>query len=191
MMQRPNLAGQPFLDTRPVVLASAALGVAALVLTAISVSEFVTVRVAERGHAQRLEQLRSKRTQLAAEVEAENRALAAVPWKKLGLETGAMGGVLEGRRLSWSALLADLERVVPWDVRLVSVTPNVSEGGAVGIGLDGYAMSREGWLRLLGRLFADRSFSDPLPQSEEAPDETNGLGYRIRVRATYWPGGRK
>lgn len=189
-MNRPNLASQPFLDTRPVILAAAALSLAALALTAVSVSEFVTVRTTERGHAQRLEELRAKRATLVAEVEAKNRELAAVPWKKLNSETGAMGAVLKGRRLSWSALLSDLERVVPWDVRLVSVAPAIGEDGTVALGLDGIAMSRDGWLRLLARLFTDRSFSEPLPQSEEAPGENNALGYRIRLRARYWPGGR-
>ena len=94
------------------------------------------------------------------------------------------------RKLVWSQLLADLERVVPWDIRLVSITPSVAKDGSVQIGLDGVATGRDAWLKLLAVLFADPKFSDPLPRSEEAPSASNGQGYRFSLTVRYWPEGR-
>jgi hypothetical protein len=98
--------------------------------------------------------------------------------------------VVARHKLVWSQLLADLERVVPWDIRLVQITPTVDKTGAIQVGLRGLATGREAWLRLLAVLFADSTFSDPLPRSEEAPSATNSRGYLFELSVRYWPGGR-
>jgi hypothetical protein len=189
-MRRPNLSTHPFLDVRPVWVAGGALAVAALVLTGVSVGELVRERRTEKDAVTKLGQLQAKRTELTAKVEADNRQLAAVSWKKLQLETQSLQDVVARRKLVWSQLLADLERVVPWDIRLVSITPTVSKEGEVRVAISGVATGREAWLKLLAVLFTDRSFSEPLPSAEEAPSASNSLGYKFQLTLRYWPGGQ-
>jgi Tfp pilus assembly protein PilN len=189
-MRRPNLASSQFLDVRPVIVFGVSLALVALVLTGISLGEFVQARGKEKAYADALRRMDARRTELIGGVEAVNRRLAAVAWKKLQLETTAMEGVVAQRKLVWSQLLADLERVVPWDVRLLSINPSVDQNGSVVVVLNGVATGREAWLKLLAILFTDRKFSDPLPNAEEAPSATNGLGYRFQLTARYWPEGR-
>jgi Tfp pilus assembly protein PilN len=190
MMRRPNLSAHPFLDVRPVWVAGGALAVVALVLSTVSVAELVRERRTERAAAAKLTQLQARRTELTAKVEAANRKLAAVPWKKLQGETESLQGVVARRRLVWSQLLGDLERVVPWDIRLVSIAPTVGKEGEVRVAISGIATGREAWLKLLAVLFTDRSFSDPLPSSEDAPSASNSQGYKFVLAVNYWPGGR-
>jgi hypothetical protein len=190
MKQRPNLASHPFLDVRPVVVAGGALALAALLLTGISLGEFIRAQGRERSAARALAGLQARRAELLTKVEETNRKLTGVGWNRLKVETSAMQDVVARRKLVWSQLLADLERMTPWDVRLISITPVIERDDRVRVNLTGVAASREAWLRLVALLFVDPKFSEPLPSAEESPSTTNGQGYRFALSARYWPGGR-
>jgi Tfp pilus assembly protein PilN len=190
VIERPNLARRPFLDSRPVWVAGGVLAVIALVLTGVNLLEFVAAQGAERALEAEEQALRSRYAELAAAVQAADRRLAAVGWRRLEADAQTMQEVVARRRVAWSRLLVDLERVVPWDVRLVSVVPVIDDKGVVLVTLTGVATGRDAWLKLLGRCFADGNFSEPVPGSEEAPSAGNTLGYRFQLRVRYWPEGR-
>jgi Tfp pilus assembly protein PilN len=191
VMLRPNLAARPFLDTRPVVVASVALALLAVALTAVSAVEFASERGAETQVAEAVRRLQARRDALTAEVTALDRQLGRAPWKKLKAEAASMQQIVVRRRSIWGPLFADLERVLPWDARLTSIDPQIGEDGAISVGLSGIATGRPAWLKLLGRLFTDSHFSDPLPLSEEAPGQQNNVGFRFTLRVRYWPDGRQ
>jgi Tfp pilus assembly protein PilN len=188
-MLRPNLAREPLLDTRPVLAVSLALAAVAFVLTAVSLIDFLNARGREREQSERLSALRQEHQRLRAEVEAASRRLAAVGWKQLESEASSLGSVAAKRRLSWSQMLADLERVVPWNVRLTSINPGVDDKGLITLSLTGVAADRESWLQLIARCFADSCFSDPRPASEEAPIASGSQGYQFVLSVKYTPGG--
>ena len=189
-MDRPNLARRPLQDSRPVWLVGLLLAASAVVLTAVSLMELLSVRGEERAQAGRLVALQERGRRLRAEVGAANRRLSAVGWKALVSETSSLEGVVSRRQLSWTRLLGDLERVVPWDVRLVAVEPAVDPEGAITIRFQGIAIDRAAWLRLVARLFTDRSFSNPIPSSEESAASGGAPGYKFLISARYWPEGR-
>lgn len=190
MIERPNLAGRPFVDSRPVWVVGAALGAVALVLTTVNLAEFISTQGAERALEVEERALEARFAELQGSVRAADGRLAAVKWRQLEAEASTLQEVVARRRVAWSRLLVDLERVVPWDVRLVSVVPTVDDKGAIRVDLTGVATGREAWLKLLGRCFVDQSFSEPVPASEEAPSASNTLGYRFQLRVRYWPEGR-
>ncbi len=190
MTHRPNLASQPFANTRPVWVTAAALAVLAVLATTVSVVEYVGKHGQEQKAASRLTQLEARRAELALEVSSANAKLARVSWKALANETASLGQVVAHRSLSWTLMLGDLERVLPWNVRLVSISPVVDSEGQVRLALAGVATGREAWLDLLSRLLTDRSFSNPVPVSEEAPGATNSQGHRFQLTVRYWPEGR-
>ncbi len=189
-MRRPNLASRQFLDVRPVFVAGGVLALFALGLTAVSLGEFFQARGKERAYADALRRMESCRSELIAKVDETNRQMAAVGWTKLQAEAAAMQGVVARRKLVWSQLLADLERAIPWDVRLTNIAPSIDKDGSVLVSLNGMATGREAWLKLLAKLFTDPKFSDPMPNAEEAPSATNGLGYRFKLAVHYWLEGR-
>jgi type IV pilus assembly protein PilN len=189
-MSRLNLAARPFDDIRPVWVTAAALLIAAGTLTAVSLAEFVGAKGAEKAASEKLQNLLTRRAELSASVEKTNRELAKISWKKLDAETVSLKNVVARRKLVWSQLLADLERVMPWDVRLITIAPTVDPKGTIKVALTGLASGREAWLKLLATLFADRRFSDPLPQSEETAAATSGQGHRFQLVVDYWPEGR-
>lgn len=189
-MDRPNLARSPFHDSRPVLLVGSVLAVTAVLLTIVSLAELVSVRTEEHVLAGRLVELRERGRTLRSQVVTSNRRLSTVAWKALSSETSSLGGVVTRRQFSWTRLLRDLERVVPWDVRLVSVDPAIEADGRIRVGLQGIATDRGAWLRLIARLFTDGSFSDPLPSSEESSTSSGMPGYRFQIQVRYWPEGK-
>ena len=190
MSARLNLAARPFEQVRPVWVAAIGLLALGAGLTAVSLGEFVGAKGAEKAASQKLERLLAQRAQLSASVDKSNRELAKVGWKKLQAETASLRDVVGRRKLVWSQLLADLERVVPWNVRLTTITPTLDAKGGIKIALNGLASGRDAWLKLLATLFADPHFANPLPQSEESPTATSGQGDRFRLTVDYWPEGR-
>jgi len=189
-MRTPNLVREPLPNLRPLQVAVVLLSLLAFAATALSVVDLVGARRTEADLTARLAPLEQRRAELATTVATLDRELAGVKWEALGTEVRALNQVLATRRVVWTGLLADLERILPWDVRLVTISPAVDSGGEVILSLAGISTGRQGWLTLLARLFADGSFSDPVPLSEEAPGATNALGHRFQVRAKYWPEGK-
>ena len=189
-MKRPNLATSPFLDVRPVWVTGFALLAAALALSIASLLDFIAVRGRERAVAEAFRRVQARRAEVVRQVESEDKHLSAVAWKQLQDETSSVQGVVARRKLVWSVLLGDLERVVPWNVRLTHITPRVDKTGAIQVELEGLAVDREAWLKLVAILFTDSRFSDPLPKFEEAPSAGNGKGYRFELVVRYRPEGR-
>lgn len=189
-MRVPNLSSRPFLNRRPVVVASATLAAVALVLSALNVLDILNARTRERVAAQEIASLEAKRAEMTRAVADLNRTLGEVGWRRLGTETASLQEVVARRKLAWSRFLAELERVLPWNIRLLSISPQVEKDGSVTLKLKGLATDREAWLHFLAVLFADRSFSDPVPESEELPGLNSPLGLAFSLSVRYWPEGR-
>ena len=95
-----------------------------------------------------------------------------------------------------------LSRPLSVDVEMAQIVQDSSyifSAGALSFGIPvgpattiiaGVAADRSAWLRLLGRLFSDPRFSDPVPRSEESPGEQNAVGFKFTLVVRYWPGGR-
>jgi type IV pilus assembly protein PilN len=190
VIRRPNLASRPFLDTRPVTAVGVALAIVAIGLTTVSVADFLSERGEETQLAESVRELEARRATLLGEIATLDRQLARTPWKKLKAETASMQHLIVQGGSIWSTLFADLERVLPWDTRLLSIDPRSGETGEITVTLSGVAADRAAWLKLLGRLFTDSRFSDPIPRSEESPGERNAVGFTFVLSVRYWPEGR-
>lgn len=186
-MRRPNLASKPFLNTRPVWVVAATIWIAALGLTAYSLADFLSVRGQEKDAGARLQTLTEKAAELSRQAAQLNRELSQVNWKKLKLEVDSVAHAASQRQLRWGKLLSDLEAVLPWDVRLLTINPAVDATGTIAVTLEGVATSREAWLKFLSRLIEDPRFSNPIPRQEQAPGTGNSAGYAFSLTVTYTP----
>jgi hypothetical protein len=190
-MRRPNLARERFENSRPVWVLGGVLASLAIILSITTLIEVLGVRGVEHAQLKRMEQLRTQRQKLQQAVVVSNRELASVGWKKLQSEVDTLQDVVARRQLSWTRMLADLERVVPWDIRLVSINPGTEKEGTIRLQLQAVAVSRDAWLSLLARLFADSQFSDPVPEIEASPASSGQQGYTVGLTVRYWPEGRR
>ena len=187
-MIAPNLATRPFLNTRPVWLVTIVAAIIAVGLAVVNVVLYVksdrslAVQLAER------DRLVVEHRALEAEVREHLAALDKVPRASLTGRVEGLNIVLREHAFSWLGLLSDVERVIPWAVRVIHIAPSVSDD-KVGLSLLAVARNRESMLEFMANMIADPSFEEPLPRSEETPEESETGDYTFILGVTYLPGG--
>ena len=182
----PNLATRPFLNTRPVWLVTAVAGAVTLILLALNLHLFLVANRALVDESATRDALLERHQSLEAAVRNDVEALGKVPWRSLTRRVDATNLILREHSFSWLGMLDDIERVMPYDVRLTKITPSVGSEGAV-LSLALIAHNREAMLDLLDNLVADPKFSDPTPSTESTPEENTAAAYVMNLRVNYEP----
>lgn len=186
-MTLPNLASRPFLNTRPPMLLTIVAALLALIFLVLNVHRAVVSRGDLAEQYAQSEQLENECVKLRAEAREHLAALEEVPWGQLDGRVERINVILSEHAFSWLRLLDDVERVLPYQVRLTRIAPTIEED-KVELGLSVVAQSREAMLDFLDRLIADPAFSDPFPIAETLPDGDNSLvAYAYTMRVNYHP----
>jgi len=184
-----NLASKPRFNTRPVWVLTGAAVMIGLILTAVNIRLFLSSNQMLEEQIVRKDMLQLQRDALAGEFSVHAAVLEQVPWGSLGSRIELVNEVLAEHRFSWSDLLDHLAEVLPWQVRVVSVSPSLGDDGVVALGLEAISKDREGFLDLLDRMVADPYFDDPLPSRETWPEGGQSSEYLFKMRALYLPTG--
>ncbi len=183
-----NLASKPRFNTRPVWILTGAAVLIGLVLTAVNIRLFLSSNQTLEEQIVRRDMLQLRRDALGGEFSGHSAVLDQVPWQSLGARIELVNEVLAEHRFSWSDLLDHLAEVLPWQVRVVSVSPSLDDDG-VTLDLEAVSKDREGFLDLLDRMVADPYFDDPLPSRETWPEGGQSSEYLFRMRVVYLPEG--
>lgn len=166
-----NLASRPYRDRRAFSLAVVALSVLTLILMVNNIWTAVD-------YLSGTEDVRADMARLEAEI-ATVRAATAVDQKKLDAidrtdlnrRITYVNSQIAERAFSWSALLDDLERVLPEDVRITQLNPRVAPDGTVALSINLEAKRQEGIIQFLDRMLADPSFARAFPLSEQLRED--------------------
>ncbi len=125
-MQSINLARRPFVNRRPVFRLAILLWVAGAALTVYNLTQYL-------GHWQGKDEISGALDQVHAEVQREQTKLAALDQQLARVSLGNenihaefLNRLIAYRTFPWSTLFDDLEEVIPFDVRLHSVSPGVN-----------------------------------------------------------------
>jgi hypothetical protein len=180
-----NLASEPFRRDRPVLVGSAAL---AVVLSLLLIYQVVAI-VSERHQAAdiriAIDQQNSRLRAIAAQQATLNTTLrrpenAEVLERSLFLNT-----LIERKAISWTKIFADLEKVMPYNVRLVSVRlPEVDTNNQVLLDMVVGSKDVPPILELLKRLEGSAQFGPTTVQSSAPPSQTDPF-YRYHVTVSY------
>jgi Tfp pilus assembly protein PilN len=182
----PNLATRPFLNTRPVWLVAAVAGVMTLILLGLNLRLFLVANRALDNETAKRDVLLERHQVLEAAVRTDIDTLERVPWRSLRRRVDATNLVLREHSFSWLGMLDDIERVMPYDVRLTRISPSVG-AEEVTLSLALIARNRDAMLQLLDNLVADPRFSGPTPATESTPEESTTAEYVMSLRVTYHP----
>ncbi len=185
-MIAPNLASRPHLNTRPVWVVTAVAASIALIFAAVNTRVWLESSRSLEEKIVRYEQLRVEHQRLTAEVEEQAESLNRVPWRSLAARVNAVNTVIREHEFSWIGLLDDIERVLPYEVRLTKISPKV-DVDSVSLSLMAIGRTREALLDFLDALIQDPSFSEPTPSSEITPEES-GFGYVFNLTVAHNPG---
>jgi hypothetical protein len=151
-----NLARRPFRNER---LPALLFGVACVLLVALTVDHvFVAVRLLPgrtSALSHEVDQLEADLARLRSEAQAQRRPK---PDKATIARWMLVKELVDRRAFSWTTLLSRLESVLPPDVRLESITPELKEG-VLKLKIGAIARTAEEGLALVGKLEARNEFA--------------------------------
>jgi len=179
-----NLASDPFRRDRPMLVASAAVGIVLLVLLGFQISIIVRERHQAADIRVTINRLNAQLRTISGEQAKLNATLrrpenAEVLERSLFLNT-----LIDRKAISWSKIFADLEKVLPYNVRLVSVRlPEVDLQNEVLLDMVVGAEEVPPVLQLLRKLEASPQFGPAEVPSSSPPSQTDKIfKYRVSVR---------
>jgi Tfp pilus assembly protein PilN len=184
-MIAPNLASRPHLNTRPVWVVTGIAALLALGFAAANLQVWLSSSRELQEQLVREKQLRAEYQRLTVDVNERVDRLNKVPWRSLSGKVAAVNSVIHEHEFSWLGMLDDIERVLPYEVRLTKIAPKV-DVESVNLSLTAIGRTRDALLEFLDNLIADPVFSEPTPQSEITPEES-GLGYVLTLTVTHHP----
>jgi type IV pilus assembly protein PilN len=180
-----NLATEPFRRDRPMLAGAAAIGIVLSALLIFQVFTIVSehrqaadIRIAiDRENAQ-LRFIAEQQAKLNATLrKSEN---AEVLERSLFLNT-----LIDRKAISWTKIFADLEKVMPYNVRLVSVRlPAVNSNNQVLLDMVVGAKDVQPILELFKRLEGSPQFGNASVQTSTPPSQTDPF-YRYHVTVSY------
>ena len=185
-MNAPNLASRPFLNTRPVWVVTSIAILIALVFAVVNVRTWVHTTDVLAEQLALKERLEAERDAIETAARRDVAALDDVPWGSLRARVTQTNRVLREHRFSWLQLLDDIERVLPYDLRMIRIGPSVEQEG-VNLNMAFVARNREAMLDLIDAMIADPRFEDPLPRIEKTPEDSQGGSYNVTMTAVYNP----
>ncbi|HYZ86142.1 MAG TPA: hypothetical protein VE621_17155 [Bryobacteraceae bacterium] len=179
-----NLASEPFRRDRPLILGSWIAGA----LLSILLLMMVVLAVRERHQtAETRELIERSRRQLAA-IQAEQAKLDAQIRQPVNAEvldrSVFVNALLERKGLSWTRIFEDLEKVMPHNVRIISVRPQLNGPNDVLLDMVVGAQQGESVITLLMALESSPVFGTTTIHSTLPPSQTDPL-FRYRVSVTY------
>ena len=179
-----NLASQPFRRDRAFLVASGALGIALVLLLGF----LLTLNRVENG------QVADTRTAIAR-LEKQIRALSADQTRQQAvlrkpenaevLERSLfLNALLYRKGISWTRIFADLEKVVPYNVRIMAIRPSVVGPNQVLLDMTIGSETPVAVIDLLKNLESSPRFGAVYSHSLLPPTQTDKL-YRCRVSVNY------
>ena len=179
-----NLASEPF---RPVRSMLAVAGLAALLLTGL-LGFLIALSVSEKGQAAQTRQtiagLQSRLKTLSGQ-QAQLESVLRKPENAEVLDRSLfLNSLLYAKGISWTRLFDDLEKVLPYNVRLIQVRPQVNSLNQISLEMVVGADSSEPVIRNLTLLERSPQFGETLIHNRMPPTQSDPL-LRFRISVNY------
>lgn len=178
-----NLASRPFRDYRPVYAAVVIMALLTAFLALNNVDTFLRYRTETKTTRANIAKLEQQIADEQRRTESFAQRLRGIDLKLLASQTEFANAQLAERAFSWSELLDRLERVLPTDVRLLSVAPSFEKDGLVHLSMTCIAKTGEGLTATINRFNGDQHFANAFPASETV----NGTEYHFTLGVDYRP----
>lgn len=176
-----DFARQPFRDDRPVFLAAGLAFAAAAVLIVANVRLYEDFHREMEGTSQQIQFLEQRRDRAARQTSESRGALNNYRVSSLAVESRGLLRIIAERRFSWTGLLAKLERTLPADVRVTSLTPQFDESGETVLNIGLIGRDAESVVRTVAAFARDPAFDSVLLHSESSPERGVPEGRTFQV----------
>ncbi len=175
-----NLATKPFVELRPLLL-RLRLAMAMLAVLAVGLGLALHAYSAKASAVQAQSRAIEAQTAAYQQERQHNEARMRQPANAAVLERSRfLNAVFTRKSFSWTAVMMDLERVLPTGVQVTSIDPQISADGAVNIRLR-VSGDRDRAVQLVRNLETSARFVGPRLNGEAA-QQTNQLLQRTGVQ---------
>ena len=178
-----NLASQPFRRDRAMLAAS----IAVTLLLAGTLVALISLAMADRTQ---MADVRADISRLNARIRAVNTEQGRLDTVLRKAENAEvlersvfLNELLVRKGISWTRIFADLEKVLPHNVRIVQIHPSVDAQNRIMLDMQVASDSPEPVIELM-RKMAQPPFGKPEPKLQQGPTQAEPL-YRFRVSVEY------
>jgi type IV pilus assembly protein PilN len=180
-----NLATKPFVELRP-LYARLRLVMAALFLTAIALGVgFHFLSANARTNQAQMDALKAQTLDAQLERQANERRMREPQNQAILTRATFLNGLFAHKSFSWTAVMMDLERVLPAGVQVTSIEPSITPAGGVNIRLR-VTGDRDLSVDLVRNLEHSQRFLLPHLNNETA--QTKEAGREMQAAQTIAPG---
>lgn len=179
-----NLATRPMRRDRPILVASIAVGVLMVVCLVMLIGLAVTDQRSieeSRTAIARIGKQMAKTNALQSQVDAQMR----LPENASVLDRGVLYNTLIRRKaISWTRIFSDLEKVLPYNVRVVAIRPQLNAKNELSLDMVVAADKPEPVIDFIAKLEGADMFGD-VTQTAQTPPTQNSPYYQFRLTVTY------
>lgn len=177
-----NLASEPFRRDRASIVGATAVGGVLVVLLGILIYLAVIEKHATADTVATRDRMDRQDRQLTRELAQLNRTLQQPDTSEVLEQSVFLNELIRRKGVSWTQLFADLEKVLPPDVRLISIRPQINSNGRVNLDMQVGSAKGENVLALLVKLEGSPLFGETQVLNVLPPSQTEPLiRYRINV----------
>lgn len=179
-----NLASEPFRRDRPLIVGSIAVGL--LLMGTFIVFTLLALR--ERAHTAEARQTLAGLNEQLRALGADQAKLDSVLRQPQNAEvldrSEFVNSLLLRKGVSWTKIFQDLEKVVPHNIRIIQVRPQINPNNELLLDMIVGTQASENFVNLLMQLEASEVFGAVTPHSIQPPSQADPL-YRYRVSVRY------
>jgi type IV pilus assembly protein PilN len=181
-----NLASEPFRRDRPFVVACVAGATALGALLAYQVSIGLIERGERAGISEQVAQASGQLARLRGDTDKVNAEIRD-PRNAEAIDYAIfLNGLLMRKGISWTRIFSDLEQVMPHDVRLIAVRPQVNTDNQIVLDMTVGSQTPDPVVNMVMRLEASPLFGATAVKTWLPPSQAETL-YRYSVTANYGP----
>jgi Tfp pilus assembly protein PilN len=179
-----NLASEPMRHDRPILIASTAVGI----LLCATLAMLIGLGISD---SRNMEESRARIAGVQAQLAKITAAQAQVDAQMRLPENSSVLGrsvlfndLIRAKAVSWTKIFSDLETVLPHDVRIIAIRPQLNGRNQLSLDMTVAALTPDPVTGFLMKLESTDMFGDETVSAETPPTQ-NDPYYRYRLTVTY------
>lgn len=182
-----NLSSKPFYNFRFLLISIILIYVISIGFTIFSVSKLYGIFKLSEDSKIKIENLNKELKRVVQENANLKERIKPIDKEYLIQLADEINYIIQERNFSWSSLLEDMEKVLPEEVRLLTLATSTAEGGFLRVRIIGLSTKRDGMLQTIEALKADPSFKNVKPIHFQDEEKSSTLGKKFEIQFIYSP----
>lgn len=180
-MLRGNLSTRPFYNERLATIAIWGIAIVAIGLTVFNGVRLVTLARERQAATARIARDQAEAARLRTQDAADAQRIDRAVLDKIAASTREANGLIDQRTFSWTAFFGTLEKTLPFDARVVMVSPR-AERGNLRVAMTVVARSLQDVATFVDALRGTGAFYDVAAVEQQRRDDGT---YNATVEANY------